>query len=321
MSETVNGPVAQGDIIVLEDVVKEFFVKGRSVPIRALQGASMRISKGDMIAIKGPSGSGKTTLLQMLGALDVPTSGTVKVAGKDLSNMKERELTAHRARTIGFVFQTFNLIPNLSALENVELPMEALGVGKSERRRRAFDLLKSVGMEDRIDHKPQKLSGGEQQRVAIARALSNRPEIILADEPTGSLDSKTGESIMRLLDRLRHDTGATVIVVTHSSGAAKICDFAFTIKDGIITSMANVAQESKLADTKRTLKVDLAISGKLVAKLFQAGYTDIEDISLASVDEIGNALGNTNRAAKIIGKAKKLVELRGDTVGDDDDEE
>jgi len=183
-------------IVVLRDVKKEFPVKGRSVPVPALRGVTMTIEKGSMVAIKGPSGSGKTTLLQMIGAMDIPTQGSVLVDGEELEDMKEVELTDIRASTIGFVFQDFNLLPNLTALENVELPMEALDVPKADRRKRALELLKDVGMSERVHHKPLKLSGGEQQRVAIARAMANAPSIILADEPTGSVDSKTGAAIM-----------------------------------------------------------------------------------------------------------------------------
>ena len=222
--------------ITLGDVKKDYPVKGRTDPVQALRGATMIVKKGTMVAIKGESGSGKTTLLQILGALDVATSGTVIIDGKDLKNMNENELTEYRAKTIGFVFQNFNLIPNLSALENVELPMEALNVPKLEKRNRAYDLLKSVGMEKRTDYKPMKLSGGEQQRVAIARALANNPSIILADEPTGSLDSKTGKSIVQLLDKLRKKRGTTIIIVTHSDKAASACDLTLTIEDGIIIS-------------------------------------------------------------------------------------
>ncbi len=230
-------------VLILEDVKKDYRVKGRTDPVRALRGATMKVERGSMVAVKGESGSGKTTLLQIIGALDIATSGTVEVDRKDLSNMKEKDLTDYRAKTIGFVFQTFNLIPNLNALENVELPMEALDVPKQERRTRAYDLLKAVGMEERVDYKPMKLSGGEQQRVAIARALANNPSIILADEPTGSLDSKTGKSIVNLLNDLRKDRGTTVIMVTHSDNAARVCDLIFTIEDGIIISEKNQIQD------------------------------------------------------------------------------
>ena len=230
-------------VLILEDVKKDYRVKGRTDPVRALRGATMKVERGSMVAVKGESGSGKTTLLQIIGALDIATSGTVEVDRKDLSNMKEKDLTDYRAKTIGFVFQTFNLIPNLNALENVELPMEALDVPKQERRTRAYDLLKAVGMEERVDYKPMKLSGGEQQRVAIARALANNPSIILADEPTGSLDSKTGNSIVNLLNDLRKDRGTTVIMVTHSDNAARACDLIFTIEDGIIISEKNQIQD------------------------------------------------------------------------------
>jgi putative ABC transport system ATP-binding protein len=301
-------------MVDLKNVKKDYLVKGRSVPVKALRGVTMEISEGSMVAIKGPSGSGKTTLLQIIGALDVPSDGSAVVDGMELADMKEAELTEYRAATIGFVFQTFNLLPNLTAMENVELPMEALDVPKDERRKRALALLEAVGMEDRVDYKPLKLSGGEQQRVALARALANDPSIILADEPTGSLDSKTGKAIMRLLDKLREEHGTTVVVVTHSRQAAKMCDYTFTIKDGVITSEEDVDAMEDLETRKKDLRKALSASGKIVNKLFDAGYDSIEAISNASVSELTQVVGNANKAGKISKKAKILKELEEDIV-------
>ena len=301
-------------IVILKDVKKEFQVKGRSVPVPALRGVTMNIEEGSMVAIKGPSGSGKTTLLQMIGAMDIPTQGSVVVDGEELANLKEVELTDIRASTIGFVFQDFNLLPNLTALENVELPMEALDVPKAERRKRALDLLETVGMSERIDHKPLKLSGGEQQRVAIARALANNPSIILADEPTGSVDSKTGATIMKLLNKLRRERGTTVIVVTHSRRAAASCDHVFTIMDGVITTEKDVTAIEDLEAKKMELRKAISASGKTVNLLFDAGFDSIDAINRAMLSELTTVVGDRNKAEKIQRKAKILKELEEDVV-------
>lgn len=297
-----------GLAVVLEDVKKDYRVKGRSTPTRALRGLNMSIKRGSMVAVKGPSGSGKTTLLQIIGALDVPTSGKVEIGGKDLSEMREKDLTEHRAKTVGFVFQTFNLIPNLTALENVELPMEALNRPKKERKTQALKLLEAVGMEDRADYKPLKLSGGEQQRVAIARALANDPSIILADEPTGNLDSNTGAAIVSLMDKLRKERGTTILIVTHSRTAASACDLAFTIKDGIITSQQDVKREAMREERKKSLRTDLALPEGVFDKLFGAGFEDLEAIAGADADKLVAALGDKKKAMRIAKKARVLLQ-------------
>jgi putative ABC transport system ATP-binding protein len=301
-------------IVVLQDVKKEFPVKGRSVPVPALRGVTMRVEEGSMVAIKGPSGSGKTTLLQMIGAMDIPTQGSVVVDGEELADLKEGELTEIRASTIGFVFQDFNLLSNLTALENVELPMEALDVPKTDRRKRALELLESVGMSERTHHKPMKLSGGEQQRVAIARALANSPSIILADEPTGSVDSKTGAAIMKLLDKLRRERGTTVIVVTHSRRAAATCDYVFTIKDGVITTEDDVAAVEDLESRKKELRKAISASGKIVNSLFDAGFESVDALNDATLSELTAVVGDRNKAERIQRKAKILKELEQDVV-------
>lgn len=211
---------AAAPVISLTGVTKEFRARGKP-PIEALRGVDLAISRGAMVAIKGPSGSGKTTLLHMIGALDVPTAGEVEIDGTELTEMTELELTDYRARTIGFVFQAYHLIPNLTARENVALPMEILAVPASERRARAETLLEEVGMQERADSRPAKLSGGEQQRVAIARALANTPTIILADEPTGNLDSRTGGEIMNMVREFNRQLGMTVVMVTHEAALAE----------------------------------------------------------------------------------------------------
>ena len=309
MSEVSNMKnITDGQAVIIQDVKKDYQVKGRTVPVKALRGVTLTIKEGSMVAIKGESGSGKTTLLQMIGALDVPTSGTVVVAGKDLSHMSETELTEYRGNSIGIVFQSFYLIPNLTALENVELPMEALNVSKEERRTRAAELLKSVGMNERMDYKPLKLSGGEQQRVAIARSLANNPAIILADEPTGNLDSKTGREIIRLLNKLRKEKGTTVIVVTHSDGAAKACDYTFTIHDGKIASKKDLASEEELRVRKKSIRSTLAVSGKVMSKLFRADFDTLEKIASATIQELLEITGDQRIAKKIGTNSKEAYE-------------
>lgn len=200
--------------------------------VMALSDVDLQVEKGDFVSIMGPSGSGKTTLLIILGCFDKPTSGQVIIDGLDVTTMKEAKLPKIRAEKIGFVFQNFNLIPTLSALENVELPMERGGVPKDKRRSRTLKLLESVGLKDKADRRPNKLSAGEQQRVAIARALANGPAIILADEPTGNLDSKTGREIVQLLRKLSREEGRTIILVTHDKQMASLSNRMLSLRDG-----------------------------------------------------------------------------------------
>jgi len=219
-------------LLDLKGVTKEYRLG--KVVVRALRGLDLRIAPGEIVAIMGPSGSGKSTLMHILGALDLPTGGTALIDGEDLAGLKERDLVRLRGRRIGFVFQTFNLIQTMTAQRNVELPMIFQGVKKSERARRAKELLEKVGLSERRAHKPNELSGGERQRVAIARALANGPEIILADEPTGNLDSESGSQILDLLRRLSREDGKTVIIVTHDPDAAAIADRIIRLKDGAV---------------------------------------------------------------------------------------
>lgn len=198
--------------------------------IKALNGMDLTVKKGEFISIMGPSGAGKSTLLNMIGALDTADEGIIKVAGIDL--MKTKKLNKFRSKEIGFVFQMHNLIPNLTVLENVEIPMFETNASSSEMRERALELLKSVNLESKIDQKPTKLSGGERQRVAIARALVNHPSIILADEPTGSLDSKTGEVILDLLKELHTKENVTLVMVTHEPYVGNMAERLVTVLDG-----------------------------------------------------------------------------------------
>ena len=220
-------------IIHLSGLSKKYESAGMT-PVDALKEVDLSIVQGEMVAVIGPSGSGKSTLLQMMGALDVPTSGGVRINFHELSKMNAKELTQFRSQTVGFVFQKFNLIPNLSALENVSIAMESTKMNRQDRRSRAAELLKEVGLDKRMSHLPGQLSGGEQQRVSIARALANHPKIIYADEPTGSLDSKTSKTIIQLFDKIRKDFDTTIIIVTHDPSIAKHCDRTVKIKDGRI---------------------------------------------------------------------------------------
>jgi putative ABC transport system ATP-binding protein len=202
--------------------------------VSALSDVNLKILRGEIVCIVGPSGSGKTTLLNLIGGLDKATHGTVFVDGVDLITLNSKELADYRLRKIGFIFQFYNIIPTLTALENVEVPLAFAKVPKGERRARAFNLLKIVGLELRADHKPDELSGGEQQRVAIARALANNPSVILADEPTGDLDSKSAMMFMELVKELNKKTNQTFIIVTHDPLVVHECTMAYTIRDGRI---------------------------------------------------------------------------------------
>jgi putative ABC transport system ATP-binding protein len=296
-----------GPVIRLTDVKKEFRARGRP-PIEALRGVDLSIPSGSMVAIKGPSGSGKTTLLHMIGALDVPTSGSVEVAGEELTGMNDAQLTDYRAKTIGFVFQAYHLIPNLTARENVALPMELLGTPPADRRRRALELLTEVGMEERAESKPLKLSGGEAQRVAIARALANEPAILLADEPTGNLDSASGDSVLKLLDRLNKEKGRTVVIVTHSSQIPPLCDRTFTIRDGRVTSEQESKELLRQENVKRSLRTALSASEKIVDRLVAAGLTDAKAVAAASIEQLTDILRDKNKALRIQRRARVIAE-------------
>ena len=226
----------RGRLIVLREASK-IYQRGDQV-VAALDGINLEVPERGMVALVGASGSGKSSLLHIVGAMDRPTSGEITVAGQRLDTLPESALTAFRRDTVGFVFQSFNLIPNLSALENVMLPMEFAGTAAQERRWRATDLLTQVGLSTRLTHRPQELSGGEQQRVAIARALANNPPLILADEPTGNLDSKTGQMIYELLKEIAKER--TVIVVTHAEPLAQLADRIVHIKDGRLSPEAQL---------------------------------------------------------------------------------
>lgn len=221
-------------IIDLNGIVKRFYI-GQPNELEILHGIDLKIYEGEFVAVVGASGSGKSTLMNIIGALDKPTEGSYSLDGVNIIESHDRELSKIRNRKIGFVFQTYNLIARTSALKNVELPMLYHGVKRKERTVRARELMKMVEMEDRMNHTPDELSGGQKQRVAIARAMANDPAIILADEPTGALDSKTGRKIMDLFHRLNEEQGKTIVLITHSPELAEETQRIITISDGSIT--------------------------------------------------------------------------------------
>lgn len=225
------------DVIRLEHVSKVY--RSGAFAVAALRDVSLTIREGEYVSIMGPSGSGKSTLMHILGCLDVPTGGRYLLAGEDVSHMDEVALADVRNRHIGFVFQQFNLLPSLSAWRNVELPLIYAGVGRSERRERATRALERVGLSDRVDHRPNELSGGQQQRVAIARALVGDPALVLADEPTGALDSKSAQDVLGLLREL-HGAGRTLMIITHDSEVAANAERMVGIRDGLLNPVGEV---------------------------------------------------------------------------------
>ena len=221
------------EIVVQTAGLTKSYRRGKTT-VPALNGIDLSVAKGEIVGIVGPSGSGKTTLLNLIGGLDRPSGGKVVVGGTDLSLLGGSQLADYRLRKVGFIFQFYNLVPILTALENVELPMSFAGVPSPERRGRALDLLKTVGLDARSEHRPEEMSGGEQQRVAVARSLANGPAIVLGDEPTGDLDSASARSLMELIDSLRREKGCTFILVTHDPLVVEHCDRAYSVRDGKI---------------------------------------------------------------------------------------
>jgi putative ABC transport system ATP-binding protein len=219
-------------LIELDDISKSY--KRRKVKVPAVNGIDLEINKGEIVGIIGPSGSGKSTLLNLIGGLDKCSKGSVKIEGKDLEDLNDKELTDFRLKTVGFIFQFYNLISTLTALENVELPLNLANVPREKRRQKAMELLTLVGLEHRANHVPDEMSGGEQQRVAVARALANDPAVILGDEPTGDLDSKSAKKLMDLIRALRRDKKITFVLVTHDPIVVDACDKVFSIRDGKI---------------------------------------------------------------------------------------
>lgn len=235
-------------VVELENLEKSYRLG--KVTVQAVRGVSLKLQRGEFMVIMGPSGSGKTTLLNIIGTLDKPSSGRALVDGEDITSMSDGQLTKLRRHKIGFVFQFHNLIPVLTALENVELPLITAGVKRKESRERALELLRRVGLQDRTDHLPDELSGGEQQRVAIARALANHPRIVLADEPTGDLDTQTGFEVVQLLHNMAKQDGSSVVVVTHDSVVAERADRLVEMRDGRITEKVH----ESLAGPRHTIR-------------------------------------------------------------------
>jgi putative ABC transport system ATP-binding protein len=232
------------NVIEIRGIIRDFKLGQETVHV--LKGIDLDIKRGEYVAIMGPSGSGKSTLMNLLGCLDTPTAGSYVLNGQDVSQMSDDEMADIRNKEIGFVFQTFNLLPRTTALDNVALPMIYAGASKKERDARAAEVLTDVGLADRMDHKPNQLSGGQRQRVAVSRALVNKPSIILADEPTGNLDSKTSNEIMVLFDHI-HKAGNTVIMVTHEEDIAAHAERVIRLMDGSISSDTYQTRVSSLA--------------------------------------------------------------------------
>jgi putative ABC transport system ATP-binding protein len=242
------GPdLASGPVIEIQDLTKVYQMG--DLQVHALQGVSLTICQGEMVAIMGPSGSGKSTLMNIIGCLDQPTAGQYRLAGEDVSRLNDDQLADIRNRRIGFVFQSFNLLARTDALANVELPLIYSGLRITERRNRARAALDMVGLGNRLHHRPNELSGGQQQRVAIARALVNRPSIIMADEPTGNLDSKAGAEVMGIFQRLNIEQGITVILVTHEPDIAEHTRRVIRLYDGLIDSDVQVAEPRVAGDS------------------------------------------------------------------------
>ena len=225
-------------VLELTDVTKTY--ASGELEVQALRGITLNVDEGEYVAIMGPSGSGKSTLMNILGCLDSLSTGTYRLGGQDVAHLDEDELAAIRNRYIGFVFQQFNLLPSLPAWRNVELPLLYAGVPKQERKARAVAALERVGLGERIDHRPGELSGGQQQRVAVARALAGDPAMILADEPTGNLDSRSTDDVLALLDEL-HEAGRTIVLITHEADVARRAERVLHVRDGLITDPAAVA--------------------------------------------------------------------------------
>ncbi len=239
---------AEADGPAVVSLTNVYKVYRRGDPVPALDGLSLSLPRGSYTAVMGPSGSGKSTLLNLVGCLDTPTAGRLEIRGREVSSLSEDELTAIRREEIGFIFQTFNLMPRLTALENVTLPMIFRGVSAEPRRERARELLESVGLADRTDHRPNELSGGQRQRVSIARALANDPALLLADEPTGNLDSETGATIMGVVQELA-DAGNTILLVTHERNIAEHAERIVHLLDGQIDAIEDVEERRRAEES------------------------------------------------------------------------
>jgi len=296
-------------VIETVNVEKVFEMGGGKIEVRALNGVSIRIAKGDFVAIMGPSGSGKTTFLNVISGLDKPTSGQVFMSGREITKMDQAHLSRLRQKNVGFIFQIYNLIPVLTALENVELPMVFAGVPEEERRKRAMELLERVGLADRVDHRPTELSGGEQQRVAIARALVNKPDLVLADEPTGNLDTKTGLEIIALMRELQNEEGATVVVATHDPKVADVVDIITYLRDGRV-----IGESVQREDLGEAEEIGIRPSRKMTQEMLDEIHDDLLNALYARKVKVGDKLSLLDAEFEIVEtKPSGLVRVMRDT--------
>lgn len=272
-------------VVETQNVKKIYEMGGGKIEVKALNGVSARIAKGDFVAFMGPSGSGKTTFLNMISGLDRPTDGQVYLSGREITKMDQAHLSKLRQQNVGFIFQIYNLIPVLTAIENVELPMVFAGIGEERRRERALELLTRVGLEDRVDHRPTELSGGEQQRVAIARALVNRPDLLLADEPTGNLDTKTGLEIIDLMKDLQEEEGTTVIVATHDPKVADVVDIITYLRDGQV-----IGESVQREDLGEAQEIKIKASTKMTQEILDQIHDDLLNALYARKVKVGDKI-------------------------------
>ena len=296
-------------VIETVNVEKVFEMGGGKIEVRALNGVNVRIAKGDFVAIMGPSGSGKTTFLNVISGLDKPTSGQVFMSGREITKMDQAHLSRLRQKNVGFIFQIYNLIPVLTALENVELPMVFAGVAEEERRKRAMELLERVGLADRVDHRPTELSGGEQQRVAIARALVNKPDLVLADEPTGNLDTKTGLEIIGLMRELQDEEGATVVVATHDPKVADVVDIITYLRDGRV-----IGESVQREDLGEAEEIGIKPSKKMTQEMLNEIHDDLLNALYARKVKTGDKVSLLEAEFEIVEtKPSGLVRVMRDT--------
>lgn len=282
-------------VVETMDVKKIYEMGGGKIEVRALNGVSARIAKGDFVAFMGPSGSGKTTFLNVITGLDRPTSGKVFMSGREITKMDQAHLSKLRQQNVGFIFQIYNLIPVLTAIENVELPLVFAGVEEEKRRERALELLKRVGLAERIDHRPTELSGGEQQRVAIARALVNKPDLVLADEPTGNLDTKTGLEIIDLMKELQKEEGTTVIVATHDPKVADVVDIITYLRDGQV-----IGESVQREDLGEAQDIGLKASTKMTQQMLDQIHDDLHNALYARKVKVGDRISLLDAQFEIV---------------------
>ena len=281
-------------VIETRDLSK-IFDMGSKIEVRALDGVNARIAKGDFVAFMGPSGSGKTTFLNMISGLDRPTQGDVFMSGREITKMDQAHLSKLRQQNVGFIFQIYNLIPVLTAIENVELPMVFAGIGEEERRERAMELLKRVGLEGRVDHRPTELSGGEQQRVAIARALVNRPDLVLADEPTGNLDTKTGLEIIDVMKDLQKEEGTTVVVATHDPKVADVVDIITYLRDGKV-----IGESVQREDLGEAQEIGIRSSSEMTQEILDQIHDDLLNAMYARKVKAGDKISLLDAEFEIV---------------------